>query len=248
MAGGKGTRLFPYTAVLPKPLMPLGDAPVLELLLRQLNSHGARHVCLAVNHLRHLIQAFFGDGSALGLKIEYAVEDTPLGTCGPVAQVLDRMDGDFMLLNGDLVTDLAFSAMRARHLTLGADATVAGLQRKVQLEFGVLEADASGRLTGVREKPMTEHLLNMGVYMLRREAIRRFLTPGVPLNMPDLLTEMVRAGAHVDCYITSCEWLDIGRPDDYALAQKTVADGRGSRSPHRDYDSRRSGQVGNHSQ
>jgi NDP-sugar pyrophosphorylase family protein len=231
MAGGKGTRLYPYTAVLPKPLMPVGDAPVLELLLRQLSAHGVRHVYLAVNHLRHLIQAFFGNGSALGLNIEYAVEDTPLGTCGPVAGVLDHMDDDFLLLNGDLVTDLDFSAMRARHLAQGADATVAGLWRKVQVEFGVLDTDASGRLIGVREKPVTEYLMSMGVYMLRRDAIRPFLTPGAPLNMPDLLTAMVGAGAHVDCHVTSCEWLDIGRPDDYALAQKKVADGIGNLLP-----------------
>ena len=220
MAGGKGTRLYPYTAVLPKPLMPLGDAPVLELLLRQLSAHGVRHVCLAVNHLRHLIQTFFGDGSAFGLTIEYAVEDTPLGTCGPVAQVLDRMDNDFLLLNGDLVTDLDFGAMRARHIARGVDATVAGLRRNLQIEFGVLDTDASGRLLGVREKPVTEHLLSMGVYVLRRDAIQSFLTPGAPLDMPDLLTGMIRAGAQVDCYTTTCEWLDIGRPDDYALAQQ----------------------------
>jgi NDP-sugar pyrophosphorylase family protein len=220
MAGGKGARLLPYTAVLPKPLMPLGDAPVLELLLRQLGAHGIKHVCLAVNHLRHLIQAFFGNGSALGLNIEYAVEDIPLGTCGPVAQVLDRMSDNFLLLNGDLVTDIDFCAMRERHIERRADATVAGVRRKVQIEFGVLDVDSSGRLTGMREKPATEHILSMGVYVLRRDAIKRFLIPGKPLDMPELLTALIAVGAQVDCYATACQWLDIGRPDDYALAQK----------------------------
>lgn len=227
MAGGKGTRLLPYTAVLPKPLMPLGDAPVLELLLRQLRAHGSRRVCLAVNHLRHLIQAYFGEGAGLGLEIEYAVEPEPLGTCGPVYQVLDRMDDDFLLLNGDLVTDLDFAALRRRHLASGADATVAALPRRTQLEFGVLEADASGRLVAIREKPMTEHLLSMGVYVLRREAIRRFLQPGRRFDMPDLLAAMMRGGAIVECHVTDCTWLDIGRPDDYAQAQDLVAKGAG---------------------
>jgi NDP-mannose synthase len=220
MAGGKGTRLLPYTAVLPKPLMPLGDAPVLELLLRQLGEHGIKHVCLAVNHLRHLIQTFFGNGSALGLNIEYAVEDVPLGTCGPVAQVLDQMSENFLLLNGDLVTDLDFWALRERHLKRGADATVAAVRRSVQIEFGVLDVDASGRLTGMREKPATEYILSMGVYVLRRDAIRRFLIPGRRLDMPELLTALIDVGARVDCYATACQWLDIGRPEDYALAQK----------------------------
>ncbi len=224
MAGGKGTRLLPYTAVLPKPLMPLGDAPVLELILRQLRAHGVRRVCLAVNHLRHLIQAFFGDGGFMGLEIEYAVEDTPLGTCGPVSQVLDRMADDFLLLNGDLVTDLDFGALLARHCERSAGVTIAVLPRTSQLEFGVLELGADGQVTSIREKPTTRHLMSMGVYALQREAVRPFLVPGKPLDMPDLLTAMIAAGGKVDGLVADCEWLDIGRPADYAKAQQIVAD------------------------
>lgn len=113
MAGGKGTRLLPYTAALPKPLVPLGKVPVLELILRQLRGYGFRHVCLAVNHLHRLIQAYFGDGESMGLRIDYAVENEPLGTCGPVSRILDRMAGDFLLMNGDLVTDLDLAAQGA---------------------------------------------------------------------------------------------------------------------------------------
>ena len=124
MAGGKGTRLHPYTAVFPKPLMPLGDVPVLELLLRQLSSFGIVDVVIAVNHLRHLIQAFFGNGASLGMSISYATEDRPLGTCGPVAQVLEEMTDDFLLLNGDLLTNLDFSGLLDRHCRRNLDAKI----------------------------------------------------------------------------------------------------------------------------
>ena len=219
MAGGKGTRLLPYTAALPKPLVPLGNAPVLELILRQLQGYGFRHVCLAVNHLHHLIEAYFGAGESIGLRIEYAVEDEPLGTCGPVSRVLDRMTGDFLLMNGDLVTDLDLAALRRQHLAQGPAATVSALQRTSQLGFGVLDVDTRGRVMQVREKPVTEHLMSMGIYLLKREAVRPFLEPGRAMDMPDLLTAMVSAGAAVDTYVATCNWLDIGTPEDYAQAQ-----------------------------
>lgn len=222
MAGGKGTRLAPYTTVLPKPLMPLGDAPVLEYLLRKLRRHGVRRVCLAVNHLRHLIQAFFGDGSLLDLEITYAVEDIPLGTCGPVAQVLDQMAGQFLLLNGDLVTDLDVSAMLDCHNRCDAVATVAVKRHTMQLEYGALEIDNAGQVMRIREKPRTDYLINMGIYVLARDQIRRHLHSGEPLDMPQLLQALMEAGQSVRAYEADCEWLDIGRPDEYARAQTMV--------------------------
>ena len=225
MAGGKGTRLLPYTATLPKPLVPLGEAPVLELILRQLRGYGFRHVCLAVNHLHHLIQAYFGDGESMGLRIDYAVENEPLGTCGSVSGILDRMAGDFLLMNGDLVTDLDLAALRSQHLARASAATVSALRRTWQLEIGVLEVDAQGRLIQMREKPVTEHLMSMGIYLLKREAVRPFLEPGRAMDMPDLLRAMVSGGIMVDTYIASCNWLDIGTPEDYAQAQSFVAGG-----------------------
>ncbi|MEJ1130226.1 sugar phosphate nucleotidyltransferase [Variovorax sp. CCNWLW225] len=223
MAGGKGTRLMPYTTVLPKPLMPLGDAPVLEYLLRKLHAHGVRRVCLAVNHLHHLIEAFFGDGRALGLSIEYAVENTPMGTCGPVSQVLDRMADRFLLLNGDLVTTLDFNEVAAQHLKREADATVSVLRRSMQIEYGVIDIDAESCITSIREKPRTDYLVSMGVYALTRDSLREFVVPGQALDMPDLLSAMMAAGRRVHAYEADCEWLDIGRPEDYARAQKMVS-------------------------
>lgn len=222
MAGGKGTRLAPYTTVLPKPLMPLGDAPVLEYLLRQLHGHGVRRVCLAVNHLRHLIQTFFGDGSSLGLEIVYAVEDAPLGTCGPVAQVLEQMEEHFLLLNGDLITDLNMADVLARHRRTGAAATVAVKTHVSRLEFGVLDVDEHDHVQGIREKPQTEHLISMGVYALARESIRPYVRQDTAYDMPQLLQALTDAGKSVMAYRSECQWLDIGKPDDYARAQELV--------------------------
>jgi NDP-sugar pyrophosphorylase family protein len=233
MAGGKGTRLLPYTAALPKPLVPLGGAPVLELILRQLQGHGFQRICLAVNHMHHLIQAYFGDGESMGLRIEYAVEDEPLGTCGPVSRVLDRMAGDFLLMNGDLVTDLDVAALRRQHVTRAAALTVLALRRASQLEFGVLEVDAEGRITRVREKPVTEHLMSMGVYLLKRETVRPFLEPGRAMDMSELLTAMISAGVAVDTYVATCNWLDIGTPGDYAQAQSFAVGGLDRLLPER---------------
>jgi NDP-sugar pyrophosphorylase family protein len=222
MAGGRGKRLMPYTTVLPKPLMPLGDAPVLEYLLRRLHAQGIRRVCLAVNHLHHLIKAFFGDGAGLGLLIEYAVENTPLGTCGPVTQVLDRMADRFLLLNGDLITNLDLAEVMTEHHRRDAAATVAVLKRSVQLDYGALDIDDSGRVTAIREKPTTDYMVSMGVYALTRDRLRPFLTADVPLDMPDLLNTMVSAGCRVHAYRADCDWLDIGRPEDYARALAMV--------------------------
>src|SRR5687767_3827742 len=136
LAGGKGTRLYPYTAVFPKPLMPLGNMPILELVLRQLASHGITDITLAVNHLHHLIRSFFGDGTALGLKISYVVEDKPMGTCGPLADIIDDMSDDFLVMNGDVLTSLDYRQMARAHAASGASITAATYSRVFKVDFG----------------------------------------------------------------------------------------------------------------
>jgi NDP-sugar pyrophosphorylase family protein len=220
MAGGKGTRLHPYSAHFPKPLMPLGDMPVLELLLRQFKRAGVEEVFLAVNHLRHLIEAFFGDGSRMGLKLHYSIEDKPLGTAGPIAAVLDRLGDDFIMANGDLLTTLDIAAMIGFHRTHGADATIGVYQRDVKIDFGILDVDPEMRMVGYREKPSFTHLLSMGIYVLNTSKVRNFVQPDTHLDMPDLLRLMVGSGGEVRCFRDDCFWLDIGRPEDFARAQE----------------------------
>lgn len=222
MAGGKGSRLHPYSAVFPKPLMPLGERPVLEILLQQLRAAGVTEIILAVNHLRHLLEAFFGDGSRFGVSITYSVETQPLGTAGPLGLVLDRLRPDFFLTNGDLLTTLDMAEMLVDHRRRQADATIGSYRRVLRSEFGVLDVDAEMRMTGYREKPTYEHLVSMGLYVLKRDVVGPYITPGEPLDMPTLMHCMQRDGRRVFCHQQDCTWLDIGRPEDFAEAQNMV--------------------------
>jgi len=227
IAGGKGTRLGPYTALFPKPLMPLGEEmPVLELLLLQLRAAGIQEVFLAVNHLQHLIRAFFGDGERLGMKLHYSIEDKPLGTAGPLAALLDRVGEEFFMMNGDLLTTLNFSDMLSNHRNSKAAATVASFRREVKIDFGLLEIDENSRMTGYVEKPSYPHLVSMGCYVLKRDAVATYLSEGQHLDMPDLMRSMIADRLNVNCYVPTCIWLDIGRPDDYAAAQHLFATSR----------------------
>jgi NDP-sugar pyrophosphorylase family protein len=227
MAGGRGTRLGPYTALFPKPLVPLGDEmPVLELLLRQLKTAGVTEVVLAVNHLHHLLRAFFGNGEQLGLSIRYSLEDSPLGTAGPLAAVIEDLDETFFVANGDLLTTLDFAEMNRSHRGAGADVTIASHRRDMKIDFGLLETDGGMWLQNYREKPSYSHLVSMGLYVMRRDAVAPHVEIGKNLDIPDLLRAMVAAGKRIYCHAPDCFWLDIGRPDDYRQAQEIFASDR----------------------
>jgi NDP-sugar pyrophosphorylase family protein len=219
MAGGKGTRLYPYSALLPKPLMPLGDMPILELLLRQMRQAGITNVLVTVNHLRHLIEAFFGDGRQLGLSIRYISEDKPLGTAGALGNMMDELDETFMVSNGDLLTSMDLGAMARRHYETGADASIGVFQRENKIDFGLVEFDAENRLSAYREKPKSLYYVSMGLYTLRRDAVRPLIKPNEYLDMPSLLLALRAANRDVRCFHDDGLWLDIGRPDDFAEAQ-----------------------------
>lgn len=219
MAGGRGTRLHPYSALFPKPLMPLGDMPILELLLRQMKRAGVKDIVLAVNHLGHLIKTFFGDGSDLGLNIRYCDEERPLGTAGALGGIIEELDENFVVSNGDLLTTMNVAAMAARHSQLGCDASIGVFQRENKIDFGLIEFDDECRLSAYHEKPTSLYYVSMGIYILRREAVRPCLTMGEYLDMPSLLLKMKNADRDVRCYHDDCTWLDIGRPDDFATAQ-----------------------------
>ena len=224
MAGGAGSRLHPYTANFPKPLMPVGERPVLEILLRQLMHAGISRVVLAVNRSDRLIQTYFGDGAQLGMTLSYSAEETPLGTAGHLPVVLDRMEPDFLVLNGDLLTTLDFGQLLAAHVRNADAATIGAHRRQVKSAFGLLETDEAGRLLAYIEKPVQQQLVSMGLYALNRDAIRGFLTPGAVLDMHDLVQAMLAAGVPVRPHIQDCVWMDIGTPDDLATAQALIAE------------------------
>ena len=226
MAGGKGTRLHPYSASFPKPLMPLGDTPVLELLLRRLKAAGVEEVVLAVNHLRHLIQAYFGDGSDHGLRLIYSAEDRPLGTAGALGNILSMLDETFFLTNGDLLTTMDLGRMARTHIAEGADASIGVFERENKIDFGLIEFDDRQRLSAYREKPTSKYYVSMGVYILQREAVRPHVSSVDYLDMPSLLLKIHGDRGSVVCFRDDCVWLDIGRPDDFALAQKMFEENR----------------------
>ena len=228
LAGGKGTRLRPFTASFPKPLVPLGDKPILEVVLRQLAAHGVKRVTLTTGHLASLIRAFITQNKYLNeaLTIDFVDETTPTGTAGSLARV-EGLEETFLVMNGDVLTDLDYRALVAEHKALGAALTIAAHHKEERIELGVLEADATGRLTGYIEKPTQVFEVSMGVYVYEPRVLSR-IAPDTYLDFPDLVRRLVAEGEHVHIWRNSAFWLDIGRSDDYAKAQDIV-----EKEPHR---------------
>ena len=219
LTGGRGTRLAPLTTVFPKPLVPLGEKPVLEILLRQLARHRFRNVILSTGYLSELLMAVVGDGSKYGVAVTYSREENPLGTAGPLAMLRDRLSDPFLVMNGDLLTTLSFTALLEHHRREKNDATVAVFPREVRIDFGLIERGEDGRFAGYREKPVYSFEVSMGVYAMSRSVLE-YIEDGVKLDMPDLISRIHAAGGRVGCYREDCYWLDIGRMDDYAKAQE----------------------------
>jgi NDP-sugar pyrophosphorylase family protein len=216
LAGGKGTRLAPYTTVLPKPLMPIGDRPILDIVLRQLAAQGFDRITLAVGHLAELIMAYCGDGSRYGVEITYSREESPLGTAGPLAVVRD-LSSTFLSMNGDLLTALDYRAMFREHRRSGNVATVATFAREVAVDLGVIHADDNGRVVDYVEKPVLNYEASTGIYFFEPNALR-LIPPAQRFDLPDLILGLIRHGDQVGVYRFGGHWLDIGRPDDYAKA------------------------------
>jgi NDP-sugar pyrophosphorylase family protein len=217
LAGGKGVRLRPYTTCLPKPLVPIGDEyAILEIVLCQLAEQGFRRVTVAIGYLGHLIRSYVGDGSKWDLEVDYATEDSPLGTIGPLLQILDRLPADFLVMNGDVLTDLDFTDLLRRHAGEGAPLTVATYPRRVEIDFGVLESE-NGRIVRFREKPTVPYQVSMGVYGMNKRALDGY-PPGLPLGFDELILDLLDRGTPPHRYPFEGYWLDIGRPDDYDRA------------------------------
>ncbi len=222
LAGGKGTRLRPYTTTIPKPLVPIGDdCAILEIVMRQLSRAGFRRVTLTIGHLGELIKAYVGTGAQWGLDCDYASETSPLGTMGPVVSILDRLPEHFLVLNGDILTDLPYAALLASHAASRAPITIATYQREVSVDFGVLEV-VEGRVVGFREKPTLDYSVSMGVYALSRETLAHYPS-GQPLGFDRLVLDLLAVGRNPASYPFAGYWLDIGRPEDYDRANEEFA-------------------------
>jgi NDP-sugar pyrophosphorylase family protein len=198
--------------------MPVGDYPIAEILLRQLRLAGVTHAIMAVGYMSELLRSFFGDGSRLGMEIEYSFEDQPLGTAGPIAAVIEDLGENFIVTNGDLLTTLNFQKMYEDHRSSGAAATIGLFRREVKIDFGVVDFTEDGQLERYREKPVFDFEVSMGVNILRAAAVKPYLKTNQYLDIPDLMQQLVRDGRSVRGFRSDCYWLDIGRVDDYHIA------------------------------
>jgi len=218
LAGGKGTRLEPYTTILPKPLMPIGDMPILEVLLRQMKHAGINHVVLTVGHLASLLRAYFGNGAPWELDITYSHEKKPLGTAGPIAMV-QGLDKTFLVTNGDVLTTLDIKKLVAFHKSKGGIATIAAHCRQIKIDLGVIQWDDDGRVSGYIEKPTTDYTVSMGIYVFEPRVLN-FIPVGQYLDFPDLILKLIANGEKVYGYTFDGYWMDLGRPDDYIQANQ----------------------------
>jgi NDP-mannose synthase len=230
LAGGLGRRLAPFTSVLPKPLMPIGDRAVLEIVVGQLASHGFTDLIFCVGYLSHLIRAIFDSRADRSIDIRYVQEDKPLGTAAPV-RLIEGLEETFILMNGDVLTTLDYRELLRRHRQDGNVLTVAAVRRTVKIDYGVVHIqDGLGRVESWEEKPEIVSLVSMGVYAVERRAIE-FIPEGEHFDFPDLVKALLRAGQPVGCYLYDGIWFDIGRRDDYEQAVASwTANGNGH--PH----------------
>jgi len=216
LAGGKGTRLKPYTITLPKPLVPVGDdMPVLEIIIRQLKSYGFNHVTLAVNHMSEIIKAFFGNGSKWDIKIDYSKEDKPLGTMGPLKNIEDLPE-NFLVMNGDIISDLDYGSFYDKHVSQKSIFTISSFQRDEQIDYGVLTVQ-KGFLEELREKPSIKYEVSMGVYMLS-STVLDFIPKNEEFGFDQLMHNLIKNKEKVSVKKHKEYWLDIGRPSDYQTA------------------------------
>ena len=220
--GGKGTRLRPYTMVLPKPLMPVGSRPVLELLLKWLRRNDAQEIYITTGYLGHLIQSFCGDGRQWGMTIRYTHEDEPLGTIGPLSLLRNELNSTFLVLNGDILTDLSLAAFTSYHRQQQALVTVATATRKTKMDFGVIE-QGDGRITQFREKPIVSQLVSMGIYCMEPE-ILDYIPQGVPFGFDDLMLCLLARGLPTFTFAHNGLWMDIGRVEDFQSGQQLAWD------------------------
>ncbi len=223
LAGGKGTRLKPYTTVFPKPLMPIGDKPILEIIIHQLKSRGLKDIIITVGHLGELIITFFGDGSKFGVNIKYSREDRPLGTAGGLGLIKEELKETFLMINGDTLTTLDLSELINYHKANGAIATIALKKRQVYIDFGIVELNSTDHIKRYIEKPTIDHLVSMGVYVFEPRVLE-YIKEGKRLDFHKLIKILISKGETVKGFVFDGYWLDIGRPEDYERANQEIGE------------------------
>ena len=222
LAGGKGTRLRPYTISLPKPLVPLGEKPILERIIVQLKAHGFTHITITLNHMAEMIKAFFNDGSKWGIKIDYTIEEKPLSTMGPLTLIKDLPE-NFLVMNGDVLTDLNFGDFFEEHIHNNSIFTIASHRRIEKIDYGLLHHDENNKLIKFEEKPNYNFLVSMGVYMVNR-SVMKYIPQDTFFGFDHLMYKLLEVKHPATIYEFDGFWLDIGRPSDYEIAIEKVLD------------------------
>jgi NDP-sugar pyrophosphorylase family protein len=226
LAGGKGTRLKPYTTVFPKPLVPLDGIPILEVVIRQLRRSGFDDIVISTGHLGELIQAFFGTGERWGTNIRYVHEDVPLNTAGALALVT-RLEETFLVMNGDILTTLDYRLLLRYHMEKRGIATLGVQRRAAKIDYGVIEIGDDSQMERYTEKPAYPLLVSMGVNVFNKRC-RDYIAKGEAIGIPDLVLRMKDKGEKVFCCVSDSFWLDIGRIEDYETAQSEFQRNRGA--------------------
>ena len=221
MCGGLGTRLRPWSFIIPKPMFPIGERPILELLLERLKLHGITHISISLGYKAELIESTFRDGAHLGVNLNYVRETEPLGTAGALNLLRDRLHDTFLMMNGDLVTRLDFRKLFAFHQENNAEITVGTKAYDVQVPYGVIE-DEQGRVTQLREKPTYSTHINAGIYVISRSVLD-LLPPTGRFDATQLIQAAMDASRPVYSYLIEEYWLDIGRIEDYEQANVDAA-------------------------
>jgi len=221
LVGGIGKRLDPYTTILPKPLLPLGEKPIIEHLILKLKKSGIKEIYLAVGYMANMFQSYFGDGSRFGVKIFYSRENKPLGTAGCIFNVLDKMSTDFFVINGDLLTNLNLTKMFDFHIKNEASATIGTHKRNIKIDFGVLKGDKNNHLVEFIEKPETSYLLSMGINLFNKKKMKKLgIKKNNYIDMPDLMIKLKEKKENVMLYKENCFWIDMGNKDDFLKANE----------------------------
>lgn len=220
LAGGKGTRLKPYTVALPKPLVPLGNRPILEIIILQLRNHGFNHITITVNHLADIIKAFFGDGSKWNIQIDYTLENKPLSTMAPLTLIKDLPD-DFLVMNGDILTDLDYSYFYNDHLRNKNHFSICSFRRQEKIDYGVLTKNSQNQLVDFLEKPIYDFLVSMGIYIVNK-SILNYIPYNTYFGFDNLMNLLISKKEYPSIYEHSGVWFDIGRPNDYENAENNL--------------------------
>jgi NDP-sugar pyrophosphorylase family protein len=216
LAGGKGTRLVPFTKVFPKPLVPLGDKPIIDTIFRQLKHFGFTRITLAVGHMAEMIQTYIRDGEQYGVQVDYAFEDEPLGTVGPLAQI-DDLDQSFLVMNGDIITNLDYKDLITFHKTQGAIATIGTYEKNFKIDLGIIQNVSGNSISAYIEKPVYTYKVSMGVYVFDATVLE-YIERNKYLDFPDLVKRLLEDSQRVLSYPFDGYWLDIGNHGDYEKA------------------------------